>query len=393
MIKMRNIIASLLLIGCSFAAINTYEAKTLGQLKSELATLEKKHAENEANEKRTEAEIQASQDKIKQSQDKINKARNQIQQAEEDIKELNKEIEAKKEETQELIRFLQIANGENTYLEYIFGASSMADLINRLAIVEQISNYNDEVIEEMNKLIDKNVKLQAKLEKQKESFEEKIVELKAAIKELYGELDDMGDVAITVEAQIKAKKEQIDHYTKIGCKDDQDITQCVKIPTATGFVRPLTYGIVSSEFGWRTYWLNGEYVTDYHRGIDLATGDEGYKVYAAAPGTVSAVFKKQYCGGNMVYIDHLINGVEYSTAYFHLLKVNVKVGDTVFQDSVIGTVGGGPKTWGWDSCSSGAHLHFGISKTHYREYSSWNKKAIDPEKKIKFPSGWFNRRY
>src|SRR5574344_1163380 len=46
-------------------------------------------------------------------------------------------ITEKNLETNELMRFEQLSNGENAYIEYISGASSTTDLIMRTAIVEQ----------------------------------------------------------------------------------------------------------------------------------------------------------------------------------------------------------------------------------------------------------------
>lgn len=398
MSKIKRILLCLILLVAFFSNISVSNAKTMGQLRNELKTLEKKQKENEENETRTQEEIAASKAAIKETQNKIAEGRRQIQEAQDEIKELNKEIKEKQKETEELFRFLQVANGENSYLEYIFGATSMSDLINRLAIVEQISGYNSELIDEMNALIKKNEKLQKKLEEKQKQLEQKITDLSKAINALNGDLNSYDNIAISLEAQVKAKRQQVEHYEDLGCKDDQDLSVCSKMPSASGFVRPTSYGIITSTFGSRTYWINGGWTTDYHYGIDIGTGDEGYNVYAAADGVVAAVFKKQSCGGNMVYIDHdIINSkgkVEtYSTAYYHLLSVKVKAGDVVYQDTVIGKVGGGPRTWDWDSCSTGAHLHFGISTVYFDEYSDWNRHAINPKKKISFPSGWFTKRY
>lgn len=69
------------------------EAKTLQDLKNELADLKAKKAATE---------------KISSSE---------------------KEIEEKDKETSELLKFLQVSNGENVYLEYLFEADSYTDFI------------------------------------------------------------------------------------------------------------------------------------------------------------------------------------------------------------------------------------------------------------------------
>ena len=100
---------------------------------------------------------------------------------------------------------------------------------------------------------------------------------------------------------------------------------------------------------------------------------------------VAAVSLKTSCGGTIVYIHHLINGKPYTSQYAHLLSANVKVGDKVSNLTIIGRIGGGSGT-PWDSCSTGAHLHYGVSTGHYLGggsygYSSWNtflSRTIQP---------------
>ena len=79
-------------------------------------------------------------------------------------------------------------------------------------------------------------------------------------------------------------------------------------------------------WGYRIHPTKGYY--KFHNGIDLGIG-EGTKIYAAASGTVAAITKKSSCGGNKVYVHSYVNGKAYTHYYFHLLKIDVKVGDKV----------------------------------------------------------------
>lgn len=292
---------------------------------------------------------------------------------------------------------MQIANGENAYLEYIFGATSMADLINRLAIVEQISTYNNNLIKEMNDLIEDNKKLQKELEAEEKSLTNKISENEKLITKLGTNLTAVTDVVVDIDKEIDAMKQRIKDYEDRGCEDNDDLDECSFIPLDTGFSKPISRGYISSGFGWRS-WNGGE----MHYAIDIATGGDGYSVYPTAAGRVAAVIKKSSCGGNAVYIDHIINGKKYSSVYMHLLTVNVKVNQTVEKDTVIGKSGGGKTTalsgcgysppTGYDYCTCGSHLHFGISEGHYTGYYSWIANAVDPTDYIYFPKGWFYSR-
>ena len=105
---------------------------------------------------------------------------------------------------------------------------------------------------------------------------------------------------------------------------------------------------VTSDFGVRRHPLTGQ--THFHTGVDMLsqTGDE--KVHPVKPGVVVlAQFHTQY--GNTVVVRHT-NGVE--SLYAHLANINVKLGDKVTNESVLGTIGS------TGSSSTGKHLHLEI---------------------------------
>ena len=105
---------------------------------------------------------------------------------------------------------------------------------------------------------------------------------------------------------------------------------------------------VSSSFGMRNDPFSHQ--ATFHKGVDLAAPD-GTKVVAALPGTViSAGYETGY--GNNVLIQHS-GGLQ--TRYGHLGSVNVKAGDVVDSESVLGTVGNTGR-------STGSHLHFEVTR-------------------------------
>ena len=140
------------------------KAKSINDMQKEL---DKKRAEYNANQQKQEQ----LNDNIDYSNSEIIASRNAIEQAEKDItatakkiQDLNAEIENKSNEIDELMRMLQLTDGDIAYLEYIFGASDMTDLIHRSSIVEEITEYNDQQIDEMNKMAEESKKLQKELE-------------------------------------------------------------------------------------------------------------------------------------------------------------------------------------------------------------------------------------
>jgi murein DD-endopeptidase MepM/ murein hydrolase activator NlpD len=109
------------------------------------------------------------------------------------------------------------------------------------------------------------------------------------------------------------------------------------------FLAPRSSRITSPFGGGRTF--NGA-VTSRHMGTDYA-GAVGAPVRAANRGVVRIV-DAFTLGGNVVYLDH---GEGLVTAYLHLSKQLVAVGDTVARGDTIGRVGATGRV-------TGPHLHF-----------------------------------
>lgn len=108
------------------------------------------------------------------------------------------------------------------------------------------------------------------------------------------------------------------------------------------FIAPRPTRITSGFGGGRTF--NGT-VTSRHMGTDYA-GAVGAPVKAVNSGIVR-IIDRFYLGGNVIYVDH---GGGLVTAYLHLSKQLVAVGDTVSRGQVIGHVGATGRV-------TGPHLH------------------------------------
>lgn len=102
---------------------------------------------------------------------------------------------------------------------------------------------------------------------------------------------------------------------------------------------------------------------DMHSFKDKKQGFITTYIYAVADGTVT-YSQKHETGGNMVNIEHNINGKKIVTKYLHMKDgtVTVKKGDKVKQGHKLGTMGSTGR-------STGTHLHFEVHE---------NGKAVDP---------------
>lgn len=359
-------------------------ASTLKELRAELSKLQAQKKANENEKKSSQNEIKDKTVAISDAYNEIEVAKDKIEVAKIKIAESEEEISKITDETNELMRFMQIMSGENAYTEYISNAGSMTEMIMRLSAVDQITDYNKDQLQKLENLIKENEQLKIDMANYQVQLNENIASYENRINKLDARLAELDDLADSIDDQIKNQKALIDYYAGLGCKEDQDLQQCVSIANNAGWLKPLKKGYVSSLYGYRKHPTTGVY--KLHNGIDLAGNSEGTSVYAAAAGTVAAITKKSSCGGNKVYVHVYVNGVAYTTYYFHLLSINVKVGDKVSTDTVIGTVGGGKQTRSYDKCSTGAHLHFGVAKGFYlgggkegySSYSTLVSKSMSP---------------
>ena len=117
-------------------------AKTLQDLYNELADLKASYNEALNNKNLTQQEINNLNSEITSIYTKINNTQQEIVKAEKTIVENEQTIENKKQESNELLKYLQISNGENTYLEYLFSSEDYTDFIYRYSIIQQFTQYN-----------------------------------------------------------------------------------------------------------------------------------------------------------------------------------------------------------------------------------------------------------
>ncbi len=382
-------------------SVKAASSNTLRGLRQELSDLEAQKRKNDSQKQATEEEIRENNLAILNAQEEIQESQEKIENAKILISETDEKISNLHDQTEKLMAYFQLMQGENVYMEFISDSSSMTELVMRSDAVNQIADYNQEKLIELEDLIEENEQLQVDLIKYEDELEQNIIEYEAKIDTLQYDLSSLGEVGMSLEDEIRSKRELIQAYEDMGCEEDQDLDVCASINGSSIWYKPLNKGRVSSIFGKRTDPFTGK--VKIHRAVDIAGNSEGTSVYSVGNGIVVATVdakakanrgEGKTCGGNQVYIQVLIGGEKYTVQYAHLLTVNVKVGDVVNVNTIIGTQGGGSKTQKWESCSTGSHLHFGVVegyvKTKYMA-TYFNNNAIIPPG---YPSkgAWFYSR-
>lgn len=122
------------------------------------------------------------------------------------------------------------------------------------------------------------------------------------------------------------------------------------------FMWPVT-GRISGLFGSQRIY-KGE-PGAYHSGVDVAR-PSGTPIIAPADGIVTLAAQQEFTlEGKLLMLDH---GMGLNSAFLHLSRIDVKVGDLVRRGQTIGAIG----TTGR---STGPHLHWGMK---------WGEARIDP---------------
>ena len=141
----------------------TTKATTLQEYEDQVEKYQNELSDKNNQISASKKELEEVQQKLADYEKQIKEAEDEIKRLEEEIQKNNEEIEKKKKESKKLMEYYQISNGENVYLEYAFGATDITDMIYRLSIVEQLTDYNDRVMKELKELVKQNKEKQKEL--------------------------------------------------------------------------------------------------------------------------------------------------------------------------------------------------------------------------------------
>ena len=384
--KKASIVLLILILTVCILPVNT-NAKTLSQLEDEVnkftADLDSKNSQIARN----DAEVREIEKKIADYERQISEIKSETAVLEQEIEESNIEIENKSEESKTLFQYLQVSEGENAYMEYIFGATDVTDMVYRMAIVEQLTEYNEQVMNELENLIEENKQRKIELASKNEELNKLTDELEVEQAKINAETATIKEGIPSIQKQKDEAEKQLAYYKKLGCGANEDITSCEmrvngnSVPSAAGFYRPMVSGYVTQN------WMNAG-----HLGIDLSNTNKTIEIYPIATGVVFAKYYDTY-GALVLKIRHNVNGRYIYSTYAHLSAWYVNVGDVVTPDTVIGRMGN-------TGYSFGAHLHLELTTCDWHAgggctWATYQKSTINPRQYVGFPSGlrvWWNGR-
>lgn len=316
---------------------------------------------------------------ISESQEELDRLNEEVKQLESSIKQAETELEEAKlrQETQQKALddriVAQYTSGTISYWDILLNPESPLKFLSNLFMLEKIVDYDNQLIESIEKekqtIEEKKTQLDeqkskvktakanaekenVKLRNAKTTKNSKVAQLSAEEKELQDKIDEYQKEMDQAEAEMKRLAALAAANKKPGAVFNGQL----KFP-CPGYSR------ISSYFGVRSS-PGGGVGSRNHKGLDLAAS-HGTAIVAADSGTVikvsnscshdypKKVSTKCSCGGgygNYLMIDH---GNGLVTLYGHCASINVSNGQKVSAGQTIASVGS-------TGYSTGNHLHFGV---------------------------------
>lgn len=428
----RKLVMATLSLSLAFSTY-TVSAETLSSIKEkkEQNRSEQHKKENELQDNHAEQDeivtqiedLKSSIDKtikeISNKKDSIKETKASIEKLKKEIDVLEKRIKERDELLKERVSSMYESGGAVNYLDVILGAKDFGDFLDRVFALNVIAEQDKAILEEHKQdkaaVEEKKGKVESELSslnndlKDLENLNQKLTDQKKQQNKLLAqlqveenhihedmmELKEKNELLSAQEAAIKAeiaraKKEEEERKKReaaaraaaeaAAAKAKADAAARAKSSSNSSSSRPVSpppaptpdpapvyrdfifpsQGIITSNFGYRS--------SGMHYGMDIAKGGSTVPIVAAASGTVSkAYYSSSY--GNVVYINHYINGQLYTTIYAHMRSTPaVRSGQSVSQGTFLGYQGN-------TGASRGQHLHFELHK------GPWNgskSNAVDP---------------
>jgi len=271
--------------------------------------------------------------------------------------------------------------GDTAYIELLFSAENIADIMNRADYIAQISEYDrnmllryqdtKESIAQQEKDLEKECKeieaMKGELVGQQSSVENLITEKSGEIEKYEASIEDNEQLAKEYEEEIAEQDaiiKELEAAAALAKKKAEEAAKAkgqaattVKYDGGT-FAWPCpSSSRVTSEYGNRIHPTLG--VLKFHNGIDIGA-PTGSAIVAAYGGTViSSAYNDTM--GNYIMIDH---GNGLYTIYMHASSLLVSSGQSVSKGQTIALVGSTGR-------STGPHLHFGV-RLNGSYVSPWN---------------------
>ena len=286
-------------------------------------------------------------------------------------------LENEKDEAEQYALFCERArvmeeSGTTSYWSVLFKADSFSDLLSRLSDVQEVMNYDQNVLDSLRRLRSGIEAKQAYQEQLKEEAEEAKADLQSAKASLDNQRKEANAIVVQLQSDMAAQENEEAKIQQEIKKKEKELADRLAREAAEAAAKAAAAGGSSSSTTWTA--TTGGYIwpesvskkitspmgsrntgipgaSTNHKGVDIGGVGTTTTVVAAKAGTV-IISKYSSSYGNYVVISH---GPGNTTLYAHMSSRSVSEGATVSQGQAIGVTGN-------TGISRGAHLHYEITE-------------------------------
>ena len=340
----------------------------INSIKTDISTVEAKIKDLKNAKSNLQGYINQLDKQVNSLSAQISELKTQIEEKTQKIEERSEELALAEAEAQEQYGMMKkriqylYERGEQSFFTLILEAENFTDFMNRVEYALEMSSYDKQMMEQMQKTRQEIERQKSELEEEKAEQESLLAEVEEQQEAVNRALNAKTQEIASYQTQINnASSEQGDYKDQLLEQEkllEQVENQIAALAAAkaadgdgdggsSGFIWPCPSSHrITSNFGPRPAPVPG--ASTYHKGIDIGASS-GSPILAAASGRVTTA---TYSGsaGNYVVISH---GGGVSTVYMHASALYVSEGQTVSRGQTIAAVGS-------TGYSSGPHLHFGV---------------------------------
>ncbi len=323
----------------------------LNEANGQLENVQSNLSENLQQVEKLDSRIETAEKELAEQESKITELKESISQLETELNTITEKYDKQVELFKQRMVAIYIA-GDTQYLDVLLNSSSLSDFISSYYIISQLTQIDEELInnletkkksmdlsmqklenekKELATIVENQTRTTRTLQNTKKMRENFIAKLSDEEKNLQEKIDEINQQYDIVNQQILALAQQGIDIAYIGGELEWPVP---------GYTR------ITSKFAMRVHPITGQY--KLHTGVDIGA-PEGANFVAANDGiVVKAELNAAY--GNMVIIDH---GGGISTLYAHGSAILVEVGQSVKRGDSILKVGS-------TGYSTGPHAHFEV---------------------------------
>lgn len=323
----------------------------LNEANGQLENVQSNLSENLQQVEKLDSRIETAEKELAEQESKITELKESISQLETELNTITEKYDKQVELFKQRMVAIYIA-GDTQYLDVLLNSSSLSDFISSYYIISQLTQIDEELInnletkkksmdlsmqklenekKELATIVENQTRTTRTLQNTKKMRENFIAKLSDEEKNLQEKIDEINQQYDIVNQQILALAQQGIDTAYIGGELEWPVP---------GYTR------ITSKFAMRVHPITGQY--KLHTGVDIGAPD-GANFVAANDGiVVKAELNAAY--GNMVIIDH---GGGISTLYAHGSAILVEVGQSVKRGDSILKVGS-------TGYSTGPHAHFEV---------------------------------